>query len=117
MMAILGVHDTPVQSPQHGRGRPDRSRVTRFQQSGVTTKHPQHLPHDVPRIPATPEIVMKPAGGLLGRAAPEDHQTSRGGALGPGQLARVLEGPGDRGLHERGRHAARPELLTQALAA
>jgi len=60
---------------------------------------------------------MKPAGGLLGRAAPEDHQTSRGGELGPGQLARILEGPGDRGLHERGRHAARPELLTQALAA
>jgi len=60
---------------------------------------------------------MEPAGGLFGRPAPEDRQASRGGPLGLGQLARVVEGPGDRGLHERGRHAARPELLTQALAA
>ena len=60
---------------------------------------------------------MESARRLVGRAPVEDREAACRRELSPAELARILEGPGDRGLHERGRHAARPELLTQALAA
>ena len=59
---------------------------------------------------------MEPARGLVGGAAPKDREAPHRGDLRPGQLARVLEGTVERGLHERPRDAARPELLAQALA-
>ena len=59
---------------------------------------------------------MEAARGLVGGSVPEDRETPHRGDLRPGQLGRVLEGPVDRGLHERARDAARPELLAQALA-
>lgn len=59
---------------------------------------------------------MEPPRGLVGGATPEDRQAPHRRDLRPGQLTRVLEGTIDRGLHERARDAARPELPAQALA-
>src|SRR5262245_53264276 len=90
-------------------------RLGRILRDRVAAERPENLPHDVPRIPSAPEVVMEAARGLVGGAASENGETPAAGVPRPRQLVRVREGAGDGGLGERARDAAGLELLAQPL--
>jgi hypothetical protein len=90
-------------------------RLGRILRDVIAAERPENLPHDVPRIPSPPEVVMEAAGGLVGSAPAQDGEAPAAGVPRPRQLVRVREGAGDGRLREWARDAADLELLAQPL--